>query len=146
MRTRLSVIFGTGLLLCLLAVCAAPATGWCGWGREATGRFYRGLRGLELTPEQEEQILTIRQEFERDSLELRQKLRRAKLELEELWAAKSPDEAAMNRKLAEITPLKIELRKMALEAERKIRSVLTREQLEKLDSHTRKGRSWKKQR
>lgn len=145
MRTRLSVVLGTGLLLCLLVTFAAPATGW-GSETAAAGHFFRGLRSLKLTPKQEEQILTIRQEFERDSLELRQKLRRAKLELEQLWAAKSPDEAAINRKLAEITPLKIELRNMALEAEKKIRNVLTREQLEKLESYTHKGRSWKKQR
>lgn len=147
MRKRLSVILGTSFLLCLLVASVAPAT--C-WGNEtATAGHFSGvrcIRGLNLTPKQEEQILTIRQEFQRDSLELRQKLQRAKMELRQLWAAKSPDEAAINEKLAEITPVKIELRNMALEAEKKIRNVLTREQLEKFESYTHKGRSWKKQR
>ena len=51
-----------------------------------------------------------------------------------LWAEEKPDEAAINAKLTEMTPLRIELRAMAMETREKIRKVLTPEQLEKLES------------
>nr|WP_269206144.1 Spy/CpxP family protein refolding chaperone [Capillibacterium thermochitinicola] len=91
-------------------------------------------RNLDLTPEQSEKILTIRQEFAKDTLELRQQLQRAQLELHQLWAAENPDQTAINQKLAAMTPLRLELKKKIQEAQKQIESILTPEQLEQYNN------------
>jgi len=141
MRLRRTIV-GAGLIILLLASTGAMAAGWGGgFGKgvkgEAGGRIcHRSWHwhGLDLTPEQEEQILALRQEFHKKSLPLRQDLQRLRLELRRLWLEEKPDEAAINAKLAEMTPLKIELRAMALETWAEIKKILTPEQLEKLES------------
>jgi Spy/CpxP family protein refolding chaperone len=71
---------------------------------------------------------------------LRQNLQRLRLELRRLWAEEKPDEAAINQKLIEMTPLKIELRAMALATWEETKKVLTPEQLARLESA--EGRIW----
>lgn len=146
MRLRRAIL-GAGIIILLLVSTGAMAAGWGGGGAHMrVGQRVRGedgggicLRylhrsGLDLTPEQEEQILILSQEFYQKSLPLRQRLQRLRLELRRLWAEEKPDEAAINAKLTEMTPLRIELRAMAMETREKIRKVLTPEQLEKLES------------
>src|SRR5690606_8529681 len=124
----------------LLASTGTMAAGWGGagahmpfgnrvrgedWGGICLGYLHRS--GLDLTPEQEKQILAIHQEFYRNSLALRQRLQQLRLELRRLWAEEKPDEAAINRKLTEMTPLRIKLRAMALETREEVKRVLTPE-------------------
>ncbi|NLY89010.1 MAG: periplasmic heavy metal sensor [Firmicutes bacterium] len=146
MRLR-KVITGIAMIIFLLASTGTMAAGWGdGGARVRVGKGVKGddgggicLRylhrsGLDLTHEQEEQILALHQEFHRKSLALRQRLQRLRLELRRLWAEEKPDATAINKKLTEMTPLKIELRAMALETWEEIRKVLTPEQLKRLES------------
>lgn len=156
MRLRqISLIFSAGMVLFLPAAVGTTATAYGGGfgngiiGESAGVGGFRYLhRSLDLTPEQEEQILATRQEFYRNSLALRERLQQLRLELRRLWAEEKPNAAAINRKLTEMTPLRIELRAMALETWERIKTVLTPEQLEKLESvdgrvlMRRKGRGW----
>ncbi|HHU82514.1 MAG TPA: periplasmic heavy metal sensor [Firmicutes bacterium] len=152
MRLRRAIV-GVGMIIFLLASTGVMAAGWGGGvARAHIGRGVKGedggercLRylhrsGLDLTPEQEGQILAVHQEFYRNSLPLRQNLQRLRLELRRLWAEEKPDEAAINQKLIEMTPLKIELRAMALATWEETKKVLTPEQLARLESA--EGRIW----
>ncbi len=138
-------VFVAGIIILLLASTGTMAAGWGGGGARA--RFGKGVRveggggiyrhhwrRLELTAEQEKQILTLRQEFYKKSLPLRQRLQQLRLELRQLWAEEKPDAAAINKKLTEMSPLRIELRAMTLETWAEMKKALTPEQLERLEN------------
>lgn len=139
------LIVGLSLVLTIMTAATALAGGWgmglgggmsgslgsnCGLGRGAQGKGL-GRLDQDLTPEQLEKLLTIQQELTKDTLELRQQLQRLNLELRQLWAAKAPDQDAINQKLAAMTPLRLELNNKIQQAQKQIESTLTPEQLAK---------------
>ena len=106
---------------------------YCGMG-SPRGNGLGRWGSLELTAEQEEKLLDIRQKLAKETLDLRQQLQRHSLELRRLWAADSPDQAAINKELVAMTPLRIELHNKMKQAQAEMESILTPEQLEKLKS------------
>lgn len=83
---------------------------------------------LNLTATQQQQILEIRQSFERDTLSLRQEMERKELDLHLLKTAQSPNQSLIDGKKQEIKGLREQLGAKFKEMHDKILSVLTPEQ------------------
>ncbi len=141
MRKRVSILVVSMALLLVAAVTVAAAPLGPGGAVKIHQRFagrqgaWVGKRpGLELTPEQQEKILQIKQQLEKETLELRHQLQQLHFELRRLWGAEHPDQTAIQQKLSEMVPLRIELRKKNQQARAALENILTPEQLEKLKS------------
>lgn len=121
----------------------ALAGGWGpGPGKEKVG-FGCRFSDLDLTLAQEQKILEIRQEFQKETLPLRFEMRKKMEELRQLWAQNSPNQSLIDAKNKEITPLKIQLRAKAEAMQEKIKGVLTAEQLKKLNENGFKGKGFR---
>lgn len=134
MRKKTSILVVSFVLL-LTAAVTVTASSWGTGGQMGINcgivgnqRYWAGGQiDLELTPVQEEKMLTIRQELVKETLELRQKLQRLNLELRRLWEANPPNQTAINQKLTEMTPLRVELSSKSQQAQKEIESILTPE-------------------
>ncbi len=100
-------------------------------GKTGAYSFYKNLN---LTPDQEQKILVIRQDFQKDTLALRQDLQRKHLELRQLWAAEPINQAAVDAKTKEVNALKIQMINKAKTMKNRIKAVLTPEQQKQLES------------
>ena len=92
-----------------------------------------GFQALDLSADQQKQMLEIRQAFERDTLSLRTEMQKANQELRKLWTAKPLNQNAIVAKNGEVTTLQVQMGTKAKEMQAKIKAVLTVEQLKKLD-------------
>ena len=88
---------------------------------------------LKLTADQKQKILVIRQQFEKDTLQLRQDLQKKQMELRELWKANPVDQAAVNAKQAEMTPLRVQMMTKMRAMKEQLKGVLTPEQLKQIE-------------
>jgi len=96
-------------------------------------------RTLDLTAEQKEKIANLKRTLEEERLtfqentsELRSQLARKKLEMQKLLLAESPDLTRVYDLVDEIAPIQAEIQKKTIEFRLKVKSLLTKEQLEKL--------------
>lgn len=96
---------------------------------------------LNLTPEQEQKLLEIRQKHAREVLPLRQELQKKHLELRQLWHVEKPNASTIEEKMKEMVPLQVKLRMKALEMRNEMKALLTPEQLKKFEEF-RPGRSF----
>lgn len=86
------------------------------------------MNGLSLTAEQQEKVLTIRQQFQKETLNLRQELQRKSWELNQLWQAQPANQTAIENKNKEVTGLQVQLNNKRLNMVEKLNAVLTPEQ------------------
>jgi len=93
-------------------------------------RFYQELN---LTPEQQQKILEIRQDFQKDTQSLRFEMQKKQLELRQLWSASTLNRSAIEAKAKEVTGLRVQLVTKARAMQDKIKTILTSEQLKKLE-------------
>jgi Spy/CpxP family protein refolding chaperone len=135
MKKLLSIIAVTVLLVGSLAfttLAFGPGNGACPGGKGGFGM--RELDSLNLTNDQQQKILTIRHEFEKDTLSLRQEMRKKRQELQQLWSADNLNQAAIDAKTKEMNALQIQMTQKSREMFNKIKAVLTAEQLKQLEA------------
>jgi len=100
-----------------------------GW----TGKQTLGRRStLNLTGEQKEKIADLRLTFKEETLDLRTQLTRKRLEIQKLLLEESPDLTRVYGLVGEMAPIQAEIQKKAIEFRLKLKSLLTKEQLDKL--------------
>jgi Spy/CpxP family protein refolding chaperone len=88
--------------------------------------------GLELTPEQKENIRKTRLNFQKDKIKLKADLKIAQLELKSLLREEKLNRGEIYGKIEYLGDLKTQLAKNRLDQRMAIRDILTKEQLEKL--------------
>lgn len=91
------------------------------------------MHHLKLSPEQQEKILNIKQQFEKETLPIRQDLEKKRLELRNLWKAEKPSQSAIESKMHEMVPLKVTLRMKMRSMREAIFKILTPEQQKQLN-------------
>lgn len=127
-------------LAVILAVLALASIGFTALaaGRGPGGRMRMGmdggLNGLNLSAAQQQSILTIKQEFQKDTLTLRQDLQKKRLEMQQLWQDTTLKQSALETKAKEIIALQIQLVTKSRAMQEKIKKVLTPEQLKEWES------------
>ena len=87
---------------------------------------------LNLTAEQKEKMANLRLTFKEETLELRTQIARKRLEVQKLLLEESPDLARVYALIDEMAPIQAEIQKKGIEFRLKLKSLLTKEQLEKL--------------
>jgi Spy/CpxP family protein refolding chaperone len=142
MRKKWLVVMLVGLMVAGLAGSAAAK----GWGTKASGPQVRRFVGkdwpekqtigprsrLNLTAEQKGKIVNLRLTFREETLELRTQLTRKRLEMQKLLLEESPDLTEVNALVDEMASVQAEIQKKAIEFGLKLKSLLTKEQLDKL--------------
>ncbi len=91
------------------------------------------LQVLNLSSEQQQKLLEIRQDFQKDTQTVRFEMQKKQLELRQLWAAQTLNRNGIEAKEREITGLRIQLVTKARVMQDKIKTILTSEQLKKLE-------------
>lgn len=142
MRKKWLALMLAGLVVAGLVVSAAAqgrgtkAPGFQGRRFAAKARWREhtfDLAGrLNLTAEQKEKIANLRLTFKEETLELRTELTRKRLEIQKLLLEESPNLTRVYALVDEMAPIQAEIQKKALEFRLKLKSLLTKEQLEKL--------------
>lgn len=89
------------------------------------------LKRLNLTFEQQQKLLAIRQDFQKETQPLRFEIQKKQLELRQLWSAQTLNQSAIESKEKEIAGLRVQMVKKARAMQEKMKSVLTPEQRRK---------------
>jgi Spy/CpxP family protein refolding chaperone len=131
------LLIGLALVMLVGMVAFAAMAAGDGWGCGPRGEHHRFamMDKLNLTLEQRQKMLEIRQGFEKDTLALRYDLRQKNQELRKLWRADSLDSNAIQSKSNEIIALRIKLVTKMRVMRDKMKSILTPEQLKILQDH-----------
>jgi Spy/CpxP family protein refolding chaperone len=87
------------------------------------------VRDLNLTPEQRERIRAIREEMRDQRAAINERLREANLALEEMLDSDNPNEAVVEKHLRDVAEAQAASLRMRVQTERRVRSILTAEQL-----------------
>ena len=109
-------------------------------GKGGVGKHtFAPRRTLGLTAEQKEKIANLKRTleegrltFQENTSELRSELARKKLEMQELLLAESPELSKVNDLVDEMASIQAEIQKKAIEFRLKVKSLVTKEDLEKL--------------
>ena len=91
------------------------------------------FNALNLTVEQQQKIMTIRQDFEKDTLALRNDMQKKSSELRQLWKADPLNQTAIDSKTKEINTLKIQMVTKMRAMRDKMKGILTADQLKKVN-------------
>lgn len=114
-----------------------------GSGRGQGGRM--GMRNgggngfmaeLKLTSEQQQKLLVIRQQFQKDTQNLRFEMQQKNLELRQLWSVKPLNQAAIGSKTKEVTALRVQITAKRDTMQEKMKAILTPEQLKLYNERT----------
>lgn len=124
--TLVALLIGTFTL----AAWAEPGTGFGRFGRECRVGNYNDLN---LTLEQQQKIMAIRQEFQRDTLILRNDIRKKRNELQQLWTADQLNQTTIDAKTKEMNVLKVQMVTKQKAMREKIKGILTAEQFKKMN-------------
>jgi len=135
---------GVLVALSVLVVGSVVASAAGFLGRGCVGSDGLGIGGwlgrlsdhLDLTSDQQQELLKIRQEHAVQTLELRFELQQKMLELQQLWNADELDEEAISQKAGEIAALRVRLKEAQQILAEKEKQVLTPEQQKKLEKLT----------
>lgn len=100
--------------------------------KQASDRGF--FRELDLTSEQQQKLLAIRQDFQKETQSLRFDLQKKQLELRQLWSAESLNQNAIEAKEKEVTGLRVQLANKARVMQEKMKKVLTADQLKKWEA------------
>jgi len=101
-------------------------------GGKGIGQGHGMFQALNLTAEQQRQMIRLRAAMQEDMIEVRDKLRQRRAEMRALWAADEPDEAAILAKQDEMEPLRRQLRVRGVKFRLAVRELLTPEQKARL--------------
>jgi Spy/CpxP family protein refolding chaperone len=95
---------------------------------------------LNLTDDQQQKLLVIHQDFQKNTLPVRQKLQMTRFELNQLWKADSLDQNKIEAKVKVMTDLRIQLVQKRREMFNKTKAVLTSDQLKTLENYRNRTR------
>lgn len=129
-KTLLAVVVAL-VMVGTISLAAFAGNGW-GQGSNQAGAP-KFLNDLNLTSEQQQKLLVIRQDFQKETQSLRFEMQKKQLELRELWSAKSLNQSAIESKEKEVTGLRIQMANKARTMQDRMKKVLTADQLKKLD-------------
>ncbi|HUS10078.1 MAG TPA: periplasmic heavy metal sensor [Pyrinomonadaceae bacterium] len=104
------------------------------------------IQQLNLTPEQREQIRSIREDNKVERAALNQQLREANRALEEALNSDNPDEASVEKRLHDVSAAQFAATRMRVLTEIRIRRVLTAEQRNILRSLQQQARETRRER
>ncbi len=90
---------------------------------------------LNLSDDQQQKLLVIRQDFQKNTLGIRQKLELTRFELKKLWKAQPLDSSKINAQVKIATDLQIQLVQKRREMSEKAKAVLTPEQQKNLENY-----------
>jgi Spy/CpxP family protein refolding chaperone len=123
----------------VLLIGTVSLTVWADPGAKADRPGKGGPNGiyktLNLTLEQQQKMLAVRQDFQKDTLVLRIDLQKRSQELRQLWAADPLSQTAIDTKTRDINTLKIQMVSKMRVMQEKIKGILTAEQLKKLNDY-----------
>lgn len=127
----------TIVTLLLIGTISQSASGYSngrgpGRDRMASPRF---IQDLNLSWEQQQKLLEIRQDFQKETQPLRFELQKKQLELRQLWSAQTLNQKAIETKAKEIAGIRVQLAIKARAMQDKIKTILTAEQLKKLEEN-----------
>lgn len=105
-----------------------------GYGLNQTGSS-KIFKNLELTWEQQQKLLAIRQDFQKETQPLRFEIQRKQLELRQLWSAQTLNQSAIENKTKEIAGLRVQMVKKARAMQERMKSILTAEQRRKWEEN-----------
>jgi Spy/CpxP family protein refolding chaperone len=146
-----------GQMLTLVAILLLLAVAPAGHGQTAqsqpgTGAVQPGatggdpIRQLNLTPEQREQIRSIREQNKTERMALNEQLRAANQALEATLETDNPDEAVVEQRVREVAAAQATAMRMRILTEIRIRRVLTGEQRNLLRSLQQQARELRRER
>ncbi len=116
------------------ALGAAPKAGDNSGGPGFGPGMGRGFaKELKLTADQEQKLLEIRQEFQKDTQNIRFDMQKKQLELRQLWSQNPLSQTAIENKQKEVTGLRVQLVTKQRAMMEKLKAVLTPEQLKKIE-------------
>ena len=106
-----------------------------GWGRSGNqmGSPRLLLKDLNLSPEQQQKLLIIRQDYQKDTQTLRFEMQKKQLELRQLWSAQALNRNEIEAKEKEVASLRVQLVTKVRAMQEKMKGVLTPEQLKKFE-------------
>jgi Spy/CpxP family protein refolding chaperone len=134
MKKTMIVMMIIVLLIGVLAFAAMAYGRRAGTGWMGHGVYYNDT--LNLTPEQEEKLLTIHQDFQKDTQTLRFDWQKKNLELRQLWATKPLKQEAIDAKAKEVAAIQVKMTAKIQEMQDKIKGVLTVEQLKQWNTNS----------
>lgn len=146
MKGRLRTIIG--MLIAAAFITTSAFAGECGYpAGERKGRDYREkkkefMRELNLTPEQDRLLKDVKTAHREEAKKLFQALKQKREELKSALAKPDATQSGVAPIMAEIKKLQAELLDYRIEGIFKIKSILTPEQFQKLESL--KNEHWKK--
>ena len=125
--TRATVVAASMMVLLVASAASAQQMGCCsggaGLGAAAWG---------DLTPEQQKQVTTLRNDFFKKQETLRSDMAKKRIELMELASKDKPDKEAIEKKKQEVWAAQDAMRNEARAMSTKFRALLTPEQKQKL--------------
>lgn len=104
------------------------------------------IRQLNLTPEQREQIRSIREQNKTERAAINERVRDANRELEAALDSDNPDEAVVEQRVRDVAAAQAAAMRMRISTEIRIRRVLTLEQRSLLRSLQRQAREFRRER
>lgn len=104
------------------------------------------IRELNLTPEQRQQIRSIRENNKVERAAIGERLREANAKLDEAMSAENPDEALVDQRLRDVAAAQSAVMRMRILTEVRIRRVLTVQQRETLRLLQRQARETRRER
>ena len=138
MKKILLIMLSVGILIGIITVNALAA------GPDSNRPMCHNF--LNLTPDQQQKMLTLRQEFQKDTMDLRFALQQKRLELRQLWSANPPSQNAIDAKTKEVNALRIQMIAKTQTFKDKVKTILTPEQLKHLnDRMTKSGPGMRRQ-
>ena len=132
MKKILLITIIAALLVGTLSLAALAFGPGRGPGQGQAGGYGLYNNSLNLTADQQQKILAIQQDFQRDTQPLRFELQKKHLELRQLWTAKPLNQSAIEAKNKEVIAIKVQLVTKAQAMFDKIKSILTPEQQKQL--------------
>jgi Spy/CpxP family protein refolding chaperone len=121
-----------------LVAWAEPEAGFDRFSGERRAGYFDSLN---LSIEQQQKIMAIRHEFQKDTLILRNDLHKKNNELRQLWAADQLNQSAIDAKTREVNILKVQMITKQRAMREKMKGILTAEQLKKMKDHFQNGPS-----
>jgi Spy/CpxP family protein refolding chaperone len=104
------------------------------------------IRQLNLTPEQREQIRSIREQGKTERAAINERVRDANRELEAALDSDNPDESVVEQRVRDVAAAQVAAMRMRILTEIRIRRVLTTEQRNILRSLQRQAREFRRER
>ena len=129
------ILLTSSIVVLLIGMVSFSVMAYGKWeGQGGKGKGSEFINKLNLTEEQQEKLLTIRQDFQKDTQSLRFDLQKKNQELRKLWAETPLNQTTIDAKTKEVTALKIQMANKMQVMRDKTKTILTPDQLKQFDN------------